>query len=79
MLPDVDGAVISTNTVLEAKIDPKSALFREDANSPYANIIVVRKGDENRAEIKKLIEALHSDDVKKFIQEKYGVAVVPAF
>jgi len=78
-LPDVDGAVINTNFVLEAKIDPNSALFREDANSPYANVIVVRQGDESRAEIKKLIEYLQSEDVKKFIQEKYGTALVPAF
>lgn len=78
-LPDLDGAVINTNIVLEADIDPKSALFREDANSPYANVVVVRKGDENREEIKKLDEALTSPDVKNFIEEKYGVAVVPAF
>jgi len=78
-LPDVDGAIVSTNTILEAKIDPKSAIFREDANSPYANIIVVRKGDETRPEIKKLIAILNSADVKKFIEDKYGVAVVPAF
>ena len=78
-LPDLDGAIINTNVVLEAKIDPKSALFREDANSPYANVIVVRKGDENREEIKKLDKALHSPEVRKFIEDKYGVAVVPAF
>ncbi|WP_371379630.1 MetQ/NlpA family ABC transporter substrate-binding protein [Sporomusa aerivorans] len=78
-LPDVDGAIINTNFVLEAKIDPKSALFREDANSPYANDLFVRKGEENRPEIKKLTEVLTSADVKKFIQDKYGVAVVPAF
>lgn len=78
-LPDLDGAVINTNLVLEAKLDPKSALFREDANSPYANVIVVRKGDESRDEIKKLDAALTGPEVKKFIQDKYGVAVVPAF
>ena len=78
-LPDVDGAVINTNRILEAKIDPKSALFREASDSPYANILAVRKGDENRPEIKKLAEYLLSPDVKKFIQDKYGVAVVPAF
>ncbi len=78
-LPDVDGAIINTNFVLEAKIDPKSAIFREDANSPYANDLFVRKGEENRPEIKKLAEVLTSADVKKFIQDKYGVAVVPAF
>jgi D-methionine transport system substrate-binding protein len=78
-LPDVDGAVINTNRILESKLDPKSALFREDADSPYANIVVVRKGDETRPEIKKLVQHLLSPEVKNFIQEKYGVAVVPAF
>jgi len=78
-LPDVDGAIINTNYVLEAKIDPNSALFREDANSPYANDLFVRNGDENRPEIKKIAEYLTSNDVKKFIRDKYGVAVVPAF
>lgn len=75
----MDGAVINTNWILEAKIDPKSALFREEADSPYANVVVVRKGEENREEIKKLDTALTSPEVKKFIQDKYGVAVVPAF
>ncbi|MDC0759593.1 MetQ/NlpA family ABC transporter substrate-binding protein [Brevibacillus sp. AG] len=79
VLPDLAGAVINTNIVLEAKLDPKSALFREGANSPYANVITVRKGDENREEIKKLDAALTSAEVKKFIEDKYGVAVVPAF
>lgn len=78
-LPDVDGAIINTNFILEAKIDPKSAIFREDANSPYANDLYVRNGEEGRPEIKKLAEFLTSPDVKKFIQDKYGVAVVPAF
>ncbi|MGN7471244.1 MetQ/NlpA family ABC transporter substrate-binding protein [Brevibacillus sp. SAFN-007a] len=78
-LPDLAGAVINTNIVLEAKIDPNSALFREGANSPYANVITVRKGDENREEIKKLDAALTSPEVKAFIESKYGVAVVPAF
>ncbi|GEN34423.1 MetQ/NlpA family ABC transporter substrate-binding protein [Aneurinibacillus danicus] len=78
-LPDLDGAIINTNIILEAKIDPNTALFREDKDSPYANVIVVRKGDENRDEIKKLDAALTSPEVKKFIEDKYGVAVVPAF
>jgi D-methionine transport system substrate-binding protein len=78
-LPDVDGAVINTNFVLDAKIDPSTAIFRENANSPYANVIVVRKGDENRPEIKKLAAALVTPAVKKFILDKYKGSVVPAF
>lgn len=79
VLKDVDGAVINTNLVLEAKMDPNKALFREGSKSPYANIIVMRKGDENRKEIKAVVKALNSEDVKNFIKKKYGVAVVPAF
>lgn len=78
-LGDLAGAVINTNIILDAKIDPSIALVRESGDSPYANIVVVRKGDKDRAEIKSLIKALTSDDVKSFLQEKYGVAVVPAF
>lgn len=79
VLPDVDAAIINTNLVLEAKIDPKSALLREDAKSPYANDIYVRNGDQNRPEIQKLVKAITSQKVKDFIKKKYGVAVVPAF
>ena len=78
-LAEADGAVINTNRVMEAKIDPNTALFREDAKSPYANLVVVRKGDENRPELKKLKAALLTDDVRQFIIKKYGVAVVPVF
>ncbi len=78
-LQDVDGAVINTNFVLDAKIDPNTALFKEDANSPYANVIVVRKGDEGRPEIQKLVAALQTPEVKQFILDKYKGAVVPAF
>ncbi|OOM79212.1 MetQ/NlpA family ABC transporter substrate-binding protein [Clostridium sp. BL-8] len=78
-LDDLAGAVINTNVILDAKIDPNTALIRESGNSPYANVIVVRKGDKDRDDIKALVAALNSDDVKNFIKEKYGVAVVPAF
>lgn len=80
VLPDVDLAVINTNYALEAGLVPtKDALIIEDANSPYVNVLVVRKGDESRPELKKLAEALNSPEVKKFIEEKYQGAVVPAF
>lgn len=78
-LDDLAGAVINTNVVLEAGMKTDSAIVREEGDSPYANIVVVRNGDENREEIKALIEALTTDDVKNFIKEKYGSAVVPAF
>lgn len=80
VLEDVDAAVINTNYALPAGLNPvKDALIIEGKDSPYANIIVVRKGDEDREEIQKLVKVLNSDDVKKFLEEKYAGAIVPAF
>ncbi len=80
VLEDVDAAVINTNYALPANLNPvKDALIIEGKESPYANIIVVRNGDQTRPEIKKLVEALNSPEVKKFIEDKYQGAVVPAF
>lgn len=79
-LDDVDAAVINTNFAVQANLIPtKDALIIEDSSSPYVNIIAVRKGDENRPEIKKLVAALQSEKIKKFIEEKYKGAIVPAF
>lgn len=79
-LDDVTAAVINTNYALEAKLTPaKDALVIEAKDSPYANILAIRKGDENRPEIQKLSKALTSEEVKKFIAEKYQGAIVPAF
>ena len=51
----------------------------EDANSPYVTILVFKEGNENNPAIQALVEALHSEDVRAFIEEKYAGAVVPAF
>ena len=79
-MDDVDLSVINSNFAMEAKLNPvKDSLFTEPKESPYANIVAVRKGDEKRPEIQKLMKALQSPEVKKFIEEKYKGAVVPAF
>lgn len=78
-LQDVDASVINTNYVLDAGMNTDSALIRESSQSDYANIIAVKKGDENKAEIKTLIETLQSDEVAKFIKDTYGSAVIPAW
>lgn len=79
-LDDATLSVINTNFAIEAGLNPeKDALAIEDKDSPYVNIVVVRDGDQNRPEIQKLMEALHSPEVKKFIEDKYKGAILPAF
>ena len=79
-LADTDIAVINTNYAIEADLDPMTdSIAMENADSPYANIIVVRKEDENADWAKQLVEAYHDPAIKKFIEEKYKGAVIPAF
>lgn len=79
-MDDTDLSVINSNFAMEAKLNPtKDAIFQEPKESPYANIVAIRKGDEKRPEIQKLMKALQSPEVKKFIEDKYQGAVVPAF
>lgn len=80
VLNQVDLALINTNYALEAKLNPvKDSLFIEDGKSPYANLLVAREDNKDSPAIKKLAAALTSPEVKKFIEEKYKGAVVPAF
>lgn len=79
-IDDVDIAVINTNFALEAGLNPlKDSLFLEAKDSPYANILAIRAGDESRPEIQKLLKALQSPEVKKFIEDKYKGAILPTF
>ena len=79
-LTEVDIAVINVNYALEAGFNPvEDALAIENADSPYVNILVVKEGNEGNEAVAALIEVLHSDAVRDFINEKYAGAVVPAF
>jgi D-methionine transport system substrate-binding protein len=79
-LGEVDLALINTNYALDAKLNPKhDALAIEDGRSPYVNFVVGKPGSEKDPRVQKLIAALHSDDVKAFIADRYKGAVLPAF
>ncbi|EJW14971.1 outer membrane lipoprotein 2 (PLP2) [Paenibacillus alvei DSM 29] len=79
-LDEVDFALVNTNYALQANLNPtKDALFIEDKDSPYANILTSRDDNKDSDAMKKLLAALQSDDVKKFIEDKYKGAIVPAF
>lgn len=79
-LEDVDASIINTNFVLMTDLDPLAdALALEDSDSPNANVLAIRKGDEDREELIILQETLMSESVREFILEKYEGAVIPVF
>ncbi|MDR7856617.1 MetQ/NlpA family ABC transporter substrate-binding protein [Tissierella sp.] len=80
VLDSIDGAVINGNYALEAGLNPvRDGLLVEGKDSPYANLIAVRTGEEKEDKFVKLLKALQSDKVKKYIEDNYDGGVVPAF
>ncbi len=79
-LPDVAAAVINTNFIIEAGLNPvEDSIFIEDKNSPWVNFIVTRPELKTDARISKLVEIYHSPEVRKFIEDTFEGSVVPAF
>ncbi|MBN6889112.1 D-methionine transport system substrate-binding protein [Cytobacillus horneckiae] len=73
-----DAVLINSNYAIDAGLNPlEDAIALEAEESPYVNVIAVRNGDEDKEEIKALIEVLHSQEIQDFILEKYNGAVVP--
>lgn len=75
-----DAVIINSNFAIEQKLNPqKDSIAVEKAdNNPYANLIAVQEGHKNDEKIKALMKVLRSDDIKKFINDKYDGAVTPA-
>lgn len=81
ILQDVRAAVINTNFASEAELVPsRDAIIIEGADSPYANVIVVRKADVATPAVKALVKAANSPEVKEYIEKNLiPRGIVPAF
>lgn len=77
---EADAFLINGNFALQANLNPaEDAIALESPeNNPYVNLIVVREGDEDREEIKALVEVLQSEEIQEFIKTKYQGSVISA-
>lgn len=81
---EADFVVLNGNYAMEAGYSVgKDALAAEDPNSEaaqtFANILVVKEGNENDPGVKALIDALSTDEVRTWINEEFDGSVVPLF
>lgn len=79
---EVPYVVLNGNYALAAGfVVSRDALAYESPDSEaavtYVNIIAVKEGNENNEGIKELVENLKSEEIQKFITEKYEGAVIP--
>ncbi len=83
VLDEVAFAVINGNYAISAGLKVTDALAVEDAASEsaqtYANVLVVKEGNENLDKVKALVEVLQSDAIRTYINDTYAGAVVPIF
>ncbi len=78
-LDDVTLAVINSNYALGVGLNPtKDSLFIENSESPYANVVVIRTGD-NREALGKLAQVMRSPAIRDYIVKQYKGAVIPTF
>ncbi|MCC4722552.1 MetQ/NlpA family ABC transporter substrate-binding protein [Salinicoccus sp. RF5] len=75
---EAPAVIINSNFALDGGLSPtEDSIVVEDGNSPYANLVAVRTGDEEREDIQKLMEVLQGEEIKQFIEENYEGAVIP--
>ena len=80
IVSEVDLAVINSNYALGAGYNPVTdSLAIESSDSPYVNVLAVKEGNEENPAIQALVEALHSDTIRTYIENTFDGAVVPAF
>lgn len=80
VISEVDFVVLNGNYALDAGLNVADAVAQEEQDSEaaqtYANIIAVKEGNEEREDIKALIEALKSAELQSYINDTYKGAVV---
>ena len=83
VLQDVDVACINGNYALDAGLKIEDALATEASDGlaaqTYANVLVVKEGNEDTDKTKALVAAVLSDEVRDYINDTYSGAVVPVF
>ena len=81
-LPDLAFGVINANYAIQADIMDKVVAVEgtdEAQEDTYVNIIVVNAGNEESEKVQALVNALHSDATRAFIEERFNGAVVAKF
>jgi D-methionine transport system substrate-binding protein len=79
-LDDTAASVINGSFASQAGFVPaRDNLIIEGAESPYANIVAVRKGDAGDWRVIALVKALQTDKVKDYLNKNYNGSFVPAF
>lgn len=84
LLEDVTASIINGGHAVDAGLSPKQdAIYLEEvaegSDNPYINILVARTADKDNEVYQKIIQAYHTDEVAKVIEEAYKGAYIPVW
>lgn len=80
VLRDVDIAVINSNYAVSAGLKPSdSAIYLENKDSDYANLIVVRSADKDNEQLNQLVKAYQSRPVLNEANDLFQGEAIPAW
>lgn len=80
ILADVDAAVINTTFAIPAGLSPtRDAIFVEGKDSPYANLIVIRRNSNKKPQLEEFVKAMNSPEVTNKAKEIFGDSAIPAW
>lgn len=80
VLPDVDAAIINTTFAIPAGLKPQQdALILENKNSPYVNLIVIRRDSKKKIQLEQFVHAFQSPEVKEKADALFGGAAIPGW
>lgn len=80
VLADVDAAVINTTFAIPAGLSPsRDAIYIEGKDSPYANLIVIRRDSPKKPQLEQFVKAMNSPEVQAKAKELFGDGAIPAW
>ncbi len=79
VLKDADLVGINNDFLVPAGLSAQSAVLLEGGDSPYANLIVVRKDSVDNPNMKELIAVMHSKAVVDSTEKEFNGGAVPAW
>jgi D-methionine transport system substrate-binding protein len=84
LLPDVAVGVINGGYAVDFGLNPsKDAIFYDDLSfykdKGYVNIVAARTADKDSEVFKRIVEAFHSDAVKRVLADKFKGSLLPVW
>ncbi len=75
-LDDLDFSVVSLNYAINAGLDAKKALLREDSDSKWNLVFATRAKDKDNDAIRRFVAIYRSPEVKAFIKKRFDDTIL---